>query len=194
MPQINLYQTEVDELEFMKGALKEGCKIVPDCNYATPEIQILNTLEEFQCSRLSERHFFILHERFIRLPLQLRPISKDGKTVYYISPSQGGPFVEFLGGGIFEDEKTQTWRIRSGFLAHPSNYWDANITKRQASPPELMEIYKRLAEAIRATSTRIKPDRSVYWLGNDAQAQLLRGAKLGLHEDWFFPSGSPSSE
>ena len=185
MPQINLYQTEQDELGIVKAAFSEGCTIVPDSNYSTSEAIALETIEAFNQARVHNRHFFILNKRFSRLPIHFRKISKDGKFVYYISPSQGGPFLEFMGGGVITDE-VGTRRIRSGFLACPHGYWDAEITRKENSPPELAESFKRLSKAIRTTSTRIKPDQSVYWLGNDAKTQVEGGAKLGLHENFSF--------
>src|ERR1700754_3238022 len=104
MRELNLYQTEEDELGLVKAAFAAGCRMVPDSNYETSEVPAIYTIEAFRLSRLTERHFFILHECFQRLPITLRKISKDGKLLYYISPSQGGPFLEFMGGGIFVNE------------------------------------------------------------------------------------------
>jgi len=184
MRELNLYQTEEDELELVKAALAEGCRMVPDSNYETPTVPTIDTVEAFRLCRLNERHFFILHERFQRLPITLRQISKDGKLRYYISPSQGGPFLEFMGGDIFVNEETGVKHIRSGFLAYRPEYWDEGLTKKEKAPSGLAETYRQLAKVIRATSTRIKPDKTVYWLGDHAKAQLLNGVKLGLHEQW----------
>jgi len=192
MPQINLYQTEQDELGVVKAAFSEGSTIVPDRNYSASEAIALDTIEAFKHARVHDRHFFILNKRFSRLPIHFRKILKDGKPVYYISPSQGGPFLEFMGGGVITDD-AGTRRIRSGFLACPSGYWNAEITRKEGSPPELAESFKRLSKAIRTTSTRIRPDQSVYWLGGDAKAQLEGGAKLGLHENFSFSNSKTQS-
>jgi len=189
MPELQLYQTELDELKLVKAAFTEGCWMVPDSNYQTPEAISLRTVEQYLASRKNERHFFILNKLFSRLPFQMRKISKDGKIVYYISPSQGGPFLEFMGGGVIQDEKTRIRYIRSGFLAYSSGYWNADITRKEAAPSELVETYKRLGKFIRSTSVRIKPDVSVYWLGDDAIAEVERGTELGLHRGWSPPGG-----
>jgi len=190
MREMSLYQTEEDELNLVSAALAAGCRIVPDSNYEMPEAPTIDTIEAFQLSRSTERHFFILHECFERLPITLRQISKDGKFLYYVSPAQGGPFLEFMGGGIFVNEETGSKYIRSGFLAYRPEYWDEKLTKSEAAPPELAEMFERLAKVIRATSTRIKPDKTVYWLGDHAKTQLLNGVKLGLHEQWL--PGAPA--
>jgi hypothetical protein len=184
MRELNLYQTEEDELQLVRAALSAGCRILPDSNYEVPKVLVIDNIAAFQQSRLTQRHFFILHESFQRLPVALRQIVKDGKLVYYISPSQGGPFLEFLGGGIFLNTETGTKCIRSGFLAYRSEYWDEGLTLKQPAPPELTDVYELLSKVIRATSTRIKPDNKIYWLGDYAKDQLLKGAKLGLHEQW----------
>lgn len=188
MRELNLYQAEEDELELINAALMAGCLIIPDSNYEAPEVLAIDTVEGFKRSRLRVRHFFMLHESFQRLPVTLRKISKDGKVVHYVSPSQGGPFIEFMGGGIFLNDETGSKYVRTGFLAHRSEYWNQELTKKQSSPPELVEIYGQLSKVIRTTSTRIKPDKAVYWLGDYAKAQLLNGVKLGLHEQWSLTS------
>jgi hypothetical protein len=192
MPQLSLYQTEEDELNVVNAAFEAGCWIVPDLDYEAPEAQVLKTGESFKQARRDERHFFILHKRFMRSPLHMRQILKHGRNVFYVSPSEGGPFLEFLGGGIIEDNESNSRHIRSGFLAYSSSYWDAEITKKEESPPELADTYKQLSKVIRATSTRIKPGRSVFWLGNYAKAQLLTGTKLSLHDNWTLPTEQSS--
>jgi hypothetical protein len=187
MPELDLYQTEIDELEIVKAAFVEGCRMVVDSNYQTPVAPVLETVQEFQFARSTERHFFLINTKFERMPISMRQISKDGKSVYYISPSQGGPFIEFLGGGIYEDKSSGVKTVRSGFLAYRPDYWNDELTEKFAAPVELVETYRRLAKVVRATSTRIKPDKAVYWLGNDAKAQLQMGTKLGLHQNWTLP-------
>jgi hypothetical protein len=107
MPQLSLYQTEEDELNVVNAAFEAGCWIVPDLDYEAPEAQVLKTGESFKQARRDERHFFILHKRFMRSPLHMRQILKHGRNVFYVSPSEGGPFLEFLGGGIIEDNESE---------------------------------------------------------------------------------------
>jgi hypothetical protein len=184
MPGLQLYQSELDELALVKAAFDEGCWLVPGCHYKTPQVKELRTIEEFSRARLAERHFFILSDSFVRLPLSLTKIIKQNEPVYFISSSEGGPFLEFLGGGIFVDDATQERRIRSGFFEFSRNYWATDLSKRFQSPPELEAIFKRLAGTIKKTSIRIKPGKSVFWLGNDAKTELQRGANLVGYEAW----------
>jgi hypothetical protein len=188
MRELNLYQTEKDELHLIKAAIAAGCKLVADSNFETPEAPVISTVAAFQTSRAEQRHFFILHESFQRLPITFRQVAKNGKQLYYVSPSQGGPFLEFLGGGIFVNDKTGTKYVRSGFLAYRPEYWDEGLAKKWPAPPELSETYGKLSKVIRVKSTQIKPDKTVYWLGDDAKAQLLNGVKLALHDQWSFPA------
>ena len=184
MPGLQLYQTEADELVLVRAALEQGCWLVPDLNYETPEAQRLLTAEEYQHLRTKERHFFILSESFVRAPLLMRQITKAGRNAFYISPSEGGPFLEFLGGGVFVDDSTGEGRIRSGFLDFSRHYWAADLSFRYDSPIELEQIFKRLARVVKANSLRVKPGRSAFWLGNEARAQLASGARLVGFEQW----------
>jgi hypothetical protein len=184
MPGLQLYQTEADELVLVRAALEQGCWLVPDLSYDAPVAQRLLTVEEYQHVRTKERHFFILSESFVRAPLSMHKITKAGRDVFYISPSEGGPFLEFLGGGVFVDDSTGEGRIRSGFLEFSRHYWAADLSFRYDSPIELEQIFKKLARVVKANSFRIKPRRSAFWLGNDASAQMAFGARLVGYEQW----------
>ena len=188
MSELLFYQTERDELETIDSCFEDGCSIVPDVDYEEPRAVLLKSLSEYNSWRGITRHFFILHERFQQYPLCIRPIEKHGKTVYYVSPTQGGPFLEMLGGGIITDSKDSGQRIIPGFLSCPPRYWNADVTVSIKSPPELADTYKRLCRIVRRSGTRIRPDNSIYWVGPDAKAQLMNGAKLSLHEDWSLPN------
>jgi len=184
MPGLQLYQTEADELVLVRAALEEGCWLVPDSSYDAPEAQRLLTAEEYQRVRTKERHFFILSESFVRAPLSMRKITKVGRDVFSISATEGGPFLEFLGGGLFVDDSTEEGRIRPGFLEFSRHYWAAGLSFRYDSPGELEQIFKRLARVVKANSLRIKPGKSAFWLGNDARVQMARGARLVGYEQW----------
>ena len=128
MPGIQLYQSEQDEIVLVTAAVSNGYWLVPDLHYESAKVDILRTVEDFQSVRKREYHFFILHESFLRIPLCLRKIEKNGKDVFYVSQTEGGPFLEFLGGGIFKDKQSGKDRIRPGFLEYRSGYWDQNLT------------------------------------------------------------------
>ena len=184
MPGIQLYQTEADELTLIEAALEEGCWLVPDLNYEAADARRLTTIEEYRRVRIEERHFFISSERIMQAPLSMRQITKAGKNIFYVSPSEGGPFLEFLGGGCFVDDSIGERRIRPGFLTFSRYYWAADLSCRYESPPELEQMFKRLARVVKANSARIKPSKSAFWLGNDARAQMASGAKLVCYEQW----------
>jgi hypothetical protein len=186
MPGLQLYQTELDELELVKAAIDEGCWLVPDTHYNVPEPDKLSTMEEFQNARIDQRHFFILNEVFTQSPISMREISKRDEHFYYVSPNVGGPSLEYLGGGISIDGATGEKRIGPGFLEFSRDYWVADLSRKKPSPPELEEMYKRIARAVKVQSTRIKPGKGVFWLGNDARMQLEKGARLIGYESWSF--------
>ncbi|MGD0631016.1 MAG: hypothetical protein ABR987_16940 [Terracidiphilus sp.] len=189
MPGLQLYQTEADELVLVKAALDQGCWLVPDLNYETDEVQRFRSTEEYQHFRTEERHFFVLSEAFVRAPLSLRKITKADRILFYVSPSEGGPFLEFLGGGSFVDDSTGGRRIRPGFFTFSRRYWAADLSRTYDSPVELEEMFKRLTRVVKASSTRIKPGKSAFWLGNDARAQMADGVRLVCYESWSLDSG-----
>jgi len=118
----------------------------------------------------------------------MREISKGGKAIFYIQQSTGGPFLQFLGGGLFLDEATGEDRIRPGFLSFSRHYWAEDLSWQHASPPELEEMFKWFLRVIKKNSVRIKPGNSVFRLGKDAEVQVRRGAKLIGYENWSLAS------
>jgi hypothetical protein len=185
MPGIQLYQTEVDELTVVKTALDRGWWLIPDLDYSSDQVQELRSIEQFKRARSVERHFFIVSDFFLCSPLSLRKITKRGETVFYVSPSEGGPCLEFLGGGVFVDDATTEQRIRPGFLAFSRHYWASDLSQRFQSPPQLEIAFKLLAGVIKKNSLRIKPGKSVFWLGNDARSELQKGTRLVGFENWL---------
>jgi hypothetical protein len=163
MRTLQLYQTEADELELVKAAFAEDCWLVPDSHYRAPEVL-------------------------------MRGFSKQNESLYYVSPNEGGPFLEFLGGGVFAvDGVMKEQRIRPGFLECPRDYWDPAASQKRLSPPELAETFNRIVDAVKARSTRIKPGKTVFWLGADAKLKLQRGARLVGYETWLQEPVAPTS-
>ena len=194
MRTLQLYQTEADELELVKAAFAEDCWLVPDSHYRAPEVLKLFNLEEFKHARIEQRHFFIMNETFLKSPLSMRGFSKQNESLYYVSPNEGGPFLEFLGGGVFAvDGVMKEQRIRPGFLECPRDYWDPAASQKRLSPPELAETFNRIVDAVKARSTRIKPGKTVFWLGADAKLKLQRGARLVGYETWLQEPVAPTS-
>jgi len=62
MPSVQLYQSELDEVELIRTALAEGCCIVPDYDYESPEEKRLSTLKDFLGARTKVRQFFFTSE------------------------------------------------------------------------------------------------------------------------------------
>jgi hypothetical protein len=106
----------------------------------------------------------------------MRKILKSGEAVYYISQRSGGPTIQLLGGGIFADNYEKV--IRPGFISYFPTYWNTLSSRNEKPPLELIETYKALQNHVKNAAVRIKPGRSVFWLGEDARKAVLKGAKL----------------
>jgi hypothetical protein len=181
---LQFYLTEVDELDLVKAAFEEGCKLIPDCPYETPDFRDLHSIAEFQQYRSQVRHFFIFGGRD-ELPRDaMRKVEKEARYFFYLSPNVGKPSLEFMGGGVFTDEVSGKKMVRPGFLELSKYYWATDLSKRLVSPLEIEERFKRLTSVVKRSSTRIKPGKGVFWLGSDAKLQLENGASLVGYEGW----------
>lgn len=184
MPGLQLYQTEVDELLLIRAAFEEGCCLVPDVHSKVPEARRLIDVEEFREERGQTRHFYILTNSMVHSPLSIRKVKKEDDYFYYVSPGVGTPSLEFLGGGLYSGTESGTRLIRSGFLEFSREYWSADLSAKLPSPPELESLFLRLSRAIKTHGSRIKPGKTVFWLGDDAKSQLDGGARLVGYESW----------
>jgi hypothetical protein len=181
---LQLYLTEVDELELVKAAFEEGCRLIPDCHYETAEYRELRSITEFKHHRAHVRHFFILGAGDELPRGAMRRVEKETESFFYLSPNVGEPSLELLGGGVFTDEESGKRMVRPGFLEFSQYYWTPDLSRRMVSPPEIEERFKRLASVVKRHSIRIKPGKGVFWLGNDAKLQLENGASLVGYEEW----------
>lgn len=186
MPGLQLYQTEVDELALVRAALDRDCCIVPDHHYKTAEAERLSDIDAFLEARKITRHFHVLSRSLRDGPLSMQKVSNERETFYYISPNVLTPSLEFLGGGMVSPRELNAGVIRSGFLEFSREYWSADQSRKMKSPPELGVLFDELSKAVKARSVRIKPGKSVFWLGRDAKIQLEKGACLVGFETWSF--------
>ncbi len=180
MAELDLYLTEEDELEIVAAALDLECELIPDSHYPTAQFDRLSTLKEYERARARTRSFFFLSDRFFQCPLELRPIEKHGKTVYYIFSRSGGPTIQFLGGGLSQEGGSKV--IGPGFISYHTTYENTTRHRMEKPPKELVEVYDSLVKSVRKLATRIKPGKRVYWLGPDARKHVEKSAKLVGYE------------
>jgi hypothetical protein len=186
---MQLYQTESDEILLVKSALDQGCLLMPDIHFKSREVQTVFSIETFQSARVETRHFYIFSDSLDAASLPTRKVTKqNGEVFYYVSPGVGTPSLEFLGGGLFVESNTGANLIRPGFLGFSREYWTNDLSRKRQSPTELESLFKALSRAVKAHNSRIKPGKSVYWLGDNARAEMENGARLVLNESWSPPT------
>jgi hypothetical protein len=181
---LQLYQTESDEHVLIEEAIRLGCWLVPDIPSSSSEAHRLHTVEEFRQARLETRHFYIFSSRDQGGALSVRKVDKGNSHFFYVSPGVGTPSLEFLGGGVFVSPETQMRLIRPGFLEYSPDYWATDLSRKLASPPELASLFERLCVVAKSHSVRIKPGKSIFWVGEDARSEMEKGARLVGYEAW----------
>ena len=181
MAELDVYLSDSEEVDFISHVFSLGLWLVPDRNYQTPEAERLATVSEYLRSRADVRQFFLLSDGYFNCPLSMGPIEKDGQTVYYVFPRDGGPAIDFLRCGAFEQDGTR-W-LRPGSLHYYPWYVNTTTQQNEAPPKELVGTYRKLSSWIRANATRIKPGVRAYWVGLGAQELVRQGYGLvGLEQ------------
>jgi hypothetical protein len=181
MAELSLYLTESDELAIVALAFQLSCILVPDLHYPTPRYDSLKTLENYKQYRLRTRLFYLLSEEFQLCPLEMRKVEKGGKIGYYIG-NGGGPRIQFIGGGLFEEAGSKF--IRPGSVGYQAKYWNQSNGELERPPAELMDTYKALQKLIRSSFRHSKPGKVSFWLGPEAVQAVQNGAKLVGYEKY----------
>ena len=179
MAQVNLLQTLDDEIRLVEFGLSIGLGIVPDLQYSSPKYEILGNIKDYIKFREKARKFFLISEKFVRFPLDVRRLRKSsGETIYYIMSMFGGPAITFLGGGIVEEDGTK-FIVEGDLSYYPTYYVNREAHRETHKPPaELIKIYKSLVGNLKKSSLRIKPGKGVFWIGAEAEKAIRNGAKL----------------
>jgi hypothetical protein len=161
--------------------LSNGAWLIPDVDYPQKQPALLTSESLFVAARLSVRHFFIIRDDYLKVPLEMRRIEKGGRTVYYISQREGGPTVDFLGGWIFTRGPERF--IRPGSLSHYPTFFDTHERRFQKMPKEIVSFFSQLATHLKKSYRRIKPKKVTFWVSSNALSEVERGAKLVGLED-----------
>jgi hypothetical protein len=183
MRELNLYQTEQDEVLLVTEALHQACWLVPDTHNKSPEVRRLTALDEFQSARLETRHFYIFNAPTEESGLSVRKVIKDNNEFYYVSPGVGIPSLEFLGGGVLSDQTGRGRLIRPGFLAYSPEYWAADLSRKLATPPKLASLFEHLSKIVKGHSSKIKLGKNVFWVGKGARSELEKSGRLVGYEN-----------
>jgi len=181
MAELSLYLTENDEVPIIALAMQLGCKLIPDLGYPTAQHDSLNAVGEYRLYRSRTRLFFLTSERFLRHPLELRRIEKNGDSVFYVADI-GGPVIQFLGGGSFEEHGSRF--VRPGSIGHHARYLNPANKLMEKPPSELRDTYKELQKLVRKLFRHCKPGKVSFWIGPEAVDAVKNGAKLVGYEKY----------
>lgn len=177
MPDLVVYLTEQDEIRFIKYALEKGTWLVPDVEYISRDYpRIENALEYESYRQRQVRAFFIQRDDFVRSPLEMRNILKHDREIFYISQRKGGPYLDFMGGGIFSESGTSY--IRAGGFGYYPTYWDTVLERNQSAPKELRVLYSELKRFLLKGGRRLLRSKTQPWVLPGAVVSMQAGAKL----------------
>ena len=154
MAQLDFYLSTEDKIDLMSFIFSEGGYIVPDINYEKPTYNLVKDLEGYSPFVEQNILFFIVHDSYLREPLSVRSISKDGKELFYIPQRNDGPTIDFYSSGRIE--KGGEDFIGSGNISHYSTYFSSSQNINVDVPEQLKQFYKKVSSHIKKNSFAIK--------------------------------------
>ena len=175
MPEIDLYLDKHDEVWLAKLILAKGARLVGDIRVAEPRYAEIADVDSFIAFRQNTRQFFVVHEGFSHLPLEM---VRQGVDVfqYYIMPRNGGPALNFLCGGA--KEQGSSINILPGGLQYYPTYWDQVSETNRLAPAAEVSFYRDLVKQIKTKYLRVRLRTRICWVGPNAVELVRSGAGL----------------
>jgi hypothetical protein len=168
-----------EEKALLSAWFAAGAWLVPDLNYPGPQVQEINSYEDYGRHRKSTRLFFVQHRSFIREPLEMYDIEKNGQRGYFIRQKNGGPTIEFLSSVEYVDAGLVT--IGAGFISHYAQFWSARSKQMQEVPQELVVFFAEMRKSVRAVAKKEKIGLRAYWVGHSVVARVEAGTlRIGI--------------
>jgi hypothetical protein len=182
VPDTVIYMTEDDQERFIQFALNAGAWLIADMNYPEPKAIRVDSMDRYKHCRLKMvSKFYIQRQDFTQSPLVFKHIEKNGAHIYYISQRQGGPNIDFSGGGTYEKDGHRY--IRPGGYGYYPTYWDTLLDKNQTAPKALKEFYSYLKQHLFQCAARLGNTKTKPWVLSFAILAMQRGARLGGFEN-----------
>ncbi|MBI1929367.1 hypothetical protein HYR99_34625 [Candidatus Poribacteria bacterium] len=186
MAEAEFFLDSEDELEVMNFIFENGGWFVPDIRYKTNEyIDVRNEKEYLGC-REATRLFFILHQTYLKSPLEMRPCESqiDGQRFYFIMPRNGGPTLDFYCPKPFI--KDEVLHLPPGALGYYPTFWNTTAERNEKTPQEVVGFYRQIVKQIRENSSQAVSNQTgrSFYLSERALKKLKNGAKLVGLEDF----------
>jgi len=179
MPELGFILGKEEEARIIQCALNHGAWIVPDIGHESAEPLRVSTYAEYEVVRKSTRLFFIMHESYYMVPLEMIETVRDGRRVFTVMQRNGGPSIEFLSSVEF-CENGQL-KINPGFLAHHNTFWNQRAKANQSPPSPLLNLYRTLCAEGKNVARREKVGVRVYWIGREVRQRIDEGKlQLGI--------------
>lgn len=177
MPQLDFFLTQDDELEVVDWILSRSAWLIPDRDFATSSCEEVRARDAFLRIKGKARLFFILHDSYYRIPLELRRYGSGPKQgEYFIVQRSGGPALSFLCLPPFVRDGEQY--LPPGMIAYYKTYWNPDRGLNESTPPELVVFYDQLSRVIRQNGQPVRMGPRTLWVGKHARAERAAGMKL----------------
>jgi len=150
MPQLDFYISNAEKTMLVNLIFEMNGTLAVDSDYILPQYTILKNIHEYRNFAEENNLFFILHESYLKYPLQIRPFNRGEQTFYYISQRYGGPSIDFYTTGLLDNN-----RIGSSNISYYSYFYD-NKNQKVKPPQELLDFYNILTKFIRKNSLPYK--------------------------------------
>jgi hypothetical protein len=163
MPQTDFFLDAHDLHDLANALFQIGCILVPDLNY--PSAAPLEIRDSSTLSRVLEiehpRLFFVVSQIWLKYPLAMGSVEKNGVKSFFVSQKNGGPSIDVFIPHSFQDD-LGAQILPPGFIGYHERFWNPYTNQMEAAPPPLVEVYKRITKMLRADSKTVKLKRRTY--------------------------------
>lgn len=175
MAQLDFYFSIEEKNKLVELVFEKKGVIAVDSDYLSPCYTILKNMHEYRDFAESNNIFYILHEDYVKYPLQFSTFNRDNQTFYYINQKYGGPYIDIYTTGLLENNRIETSNIHY----YPYYYVDKET---QINPThELLDFYNSLTKFIRKNSLPYKMTVRKYWIGKQLIQDVINDKVVLLH-------------
>lgn len=166
MAQTDFLFSDEEYLQLVDHLLGRGARFVPDISYSRQQYVELTSLHDVLTAAKETKLFFVIHDTFIRCPLELRQ-RRSVADAYYIMPRNGGPALDLYFTGKLPPADTC---IPNGFIGCYPSFWDIAHQRNEEIPLDLKKVYQEARKFIQKSSRLVKPGKRRFYCGQKAIA------------------------
>jgi hypothetical protein len=177
MAELDCFITLDEFADILGRALDEGFSLCLNKNVLDPQYEYVNQKESVRELLHQKQYAYILERKdFTRFPAQLRPIQREGSTVWYPRPREGGPNIEAYFFGDYVKEGLRF--VACSLFAHGTKILNPSTGREEPAGGEVNKAFQSLLAPLKREAARVRSTKRTAYVSAGVQVMLKSGWRL----------------